>query len=97
MKHYLIYIIDVLLQSISLTVDEFRHTSEHIEKPNDTYSANSPVMILGDFNAHLSHVYGDKNPVKSNERGRVLELFLYERKLYQCQIKWKLQVQTTSK
>lgn len=38
-------------------------------------------MILGDFNAYLLHGYRDKNPVKSNERGRVLEQFLDERRL----------------
>lgn len=69
-----IYKIGILLLSTNQTVDEFRHTLEHIEKLNDTYSANGPVMILlGDFNAHLSHGYGDKNPVKLNEHGRVIE------------------------
>ena len=80
-KNVDIHIIGVLLPSTNQTVDEFRHTLEHIEKLYDTYSANGPVMILGDFNAHLSHGYGDKNPVNSNERGRVLEQFLDERRL----------------
>lgn len=75
------HIIGVLLPSTNQTVDEFRHTLEHIEKLYDTYSANGPVVILGDFNAHLSHGYGDKNPVNSNERGGVLEQFLDERRL----------------
>lgn len=44
-------------------------------------SSNGPVMIFGDFNTHLSHGYGDKNPVISNERGRVIEQFVDERRL----------------
>lgn len=74
-----IHIIGVLV--LSTKVDEFRHTLEHIEKFYGTYSANDPVVIFSDFNAHLSNGYGYKNPVNSNERRRVLEQFLNGRRL----------------
>lgn len=67
--------------STNQSVNEFRHTLEHTKTLYDTYSANGSVVILGDFNAHLLHGDGDKNPVKLNERGRSLEQFLDERML----------------
>lgn len=80
-KNVDIHIIGVLLPSTNQTVDEFKSTLEHIERLYDSYSQNGPVIILGDFNAHLSHGYGGKNTVKSNERGKLIEQFLDERRL----------------
>lgn len=39
------------------------------------------LSVYHSINAHLSHGYGDKNPVKLNERGKVLEQFFDEHRL----------------
>lgn len=42
---------------------------------------NLYLSVYHSINAHLSHGYGDKNPVKLNERGKVLEQFFDEHRL----------------
>lgn len=68
-----IHIISILLPLTNQTLDELGHTLFHFEKLYDTCSANSPLMILGDLNAQLSHGYDDKNLTR-----RVKEQFLDE-------------------
>ncbi|XP_069134377.1 uncharacterized protein [Argopecten irradians] len=80
-KSSYVYVIGVLMPSTNLAHQEFIDTVLCLNDLYDKYIEMGSVIVMGDFNAHLSKRCGIKNHNEANERGLVIEKFIQDHNL----------------
>ena len=80
--HSELFIIGVLLPSTNVNISDFSNTIEIVSGIYDRFSSDGVVIIVGDLNAQLSRAFGQKNHMKANDRGKLIEEFMSNRCLY---------------
>lgn len=77
-----IYIIGVYQPTISDPVDTFNHTLQLLENVLLQFCDNGTVIVLGDFNAHIGLLAGERSFAKTNFRGRRVYRILDDSELF---------------
>ena len=75
-------IIGAYLPCADLGMDYFRDTLAELEKVISDSTNLGPVVVAGDFNAHLSHLWGPRGSTTANTQGVLLGELLGRCKLH---------------
>ena len=68
----IVTIIGVFMPSTNLSINEYISSLEVMSDCYDRFIEEGPVIVLGDFNAHISRHLGINNYESCNTRGRHL-------------------------